>query len=339
MVDCTDGNRFREVKPGEFFRGYSSAAYMPAFADADAGPENGNDSSVLGVEPVPQRGHSKRLADKAAARRGHLATSASAAAADESDNIGGVAVSLDGSAVGFAHSSESVAPQGADGAAGQGDLPVQQSASGFQLLADFANGNAKVAAPTAEAACVALHAGVLPAQSAAIVSHERQLAQPQLQVASKHSMTSDATGACRSGREHMHAHASAPAAACELPERPDSTVQVPPPAHDAIAEQPKSPGRTEPAQQLQLPQGPGTAASAQPASPRRLTLRANRSRSPPQSPARRRGRATAAQQHNQQQQQQHMLKLKDFPPAAEFSRLMARHNQVRRTLPRRPRLL
>jgi len=323
VVDCTDGNRFREVKPGEFFRGYSSAAYLPAFADADEGMANGGGggaASMLAVEAVPQRGHSKRLADRAA-RRVDLAHDRSAAVECVVDASGAA-----GSPDGGANSLPGVAPQPAIAAAGQVNLR-SQTTSGFPLSALLADGNPKHASPTVAVGCMALHANALRDQSAAIVGHERHPAQPQLYNGLERSMTHEAAGACGPGCEHEHARAGAAATACELLGRPDSAAQVPSEARHTTAQQPKSPGRqAEAAQLLQLPLLSSTAAAAQPASPRRLALRGNRSPSPAQSPARRRGRATGSQQ---QQQQQHMLKLKDFPPAAEFSRLMARHNQVR----------
>ena len=319
VVDCTDGNRFREVKPGEFFRAYSSAAYLPAFANADEGLAHGGGSaaSVLAVEAVPQRAHSKRLADRAA-RRVDLGRDCSATVADCVVDVSGDAGSLGGGA----NSLPGVAPQHADEAAGQVNLQ-NQTASGCPLSAELAGGSPKLASPTVVAGCMALHAGD---QSAAIAGHKRHPAQPQLHAGSKRSTTCEAANVCGPGCEPMHARAGAPRLACELLGRPDSAAQVPPEAHHTSAQQLKSPARQpEVTQLLQLRQGPGTAAAQHPASPRRLALRDDRSCSPKQSPAGRRGRVTGSQQ----QQQQHMLKLKDFPPAAEFSKLMARHNQVR----------
>ncbi len=327
VVDCTDGNRFLEVKPGEFFRGYSSAAYLPAFVDAGEGLATGGGSaaSILAVEAVPQRGHSKRLADRAA-RRVDLAHDRGAAVAECVVDGSGDAGSLDGGA----NSSPGAAAQHAAEAAGQVGL-LKQTASGFPHSAELADGSQKPASLTVAVGCTALHAGALRDQSAAIAGYERHPAQPQLHAGSKRSTTCEAAGACGPGCEPMHVDAGAPATACELDGRPNSAVQVPPAAHHADVEQPMLSGRqTEAVPQLLLSPRPGPAAAALPASPRRLTLRGDRSCSPARSPARRRGRVAGPQK--QQQEQQHMLKLKDFPPAAEFSKLMARHNQVRHYL-------
>ena len=179
--------------------------------------------------------------------------------------------------------------------------------------------------------CMPPDAGVLRAQPAAMAGHDCQPGvQLQLCVGSKQPTALEAADACGPGCELMHARAGAPVTACELLlAQPDSAVQALSAAQHAGVEQPKSPARqADIAPQLQLPQGPGSTAAALPASPLRLALRGDRSRSTARSPARRRGPAAGSQQPRPQQ---HMLKLKDFPPAAEFSRLMARHNQVRRT--------
>ena len=360
VVDCTDGNRFREIKPGDFFRGYSNQAYLPVFADADDAPDAGDGGGDGDSEVLPQRAVSRRLAAKAVNHAG-LVSDASATAGHGHADVAKDAGSQRGRAGGWGSTAvDPVAQRCAGGATDSSaagiagasallrdgnsaqrnsstlpeprDPDSQHVATNSQQLADAgAVSQAAAACPAAgtvsrvwgqavnsslqsaaarvvsnivPVGCMALHAGIPETQSEASADQYRQASRPGLHLGSKEETASE----------------GAAAAGVDI-----STVQVPPDRLHENAVQPPSPAQSGEA--VQQPPSPGrlTAAAHPVSARRRRPDGGNLTHSPGYSPAPRRRRECGSSQ------QRHMLKLKDFPPAAEFSRLMARHNQVRRS--------
>ena len=308
VVDCSDGNRFREIAPFQFFHGYRDSAHLPKFADSGS-PADSDDEAAPACRLQTRRPAAKfaRLAD----------------GSDTAGDANGAASRSDVPAIEVAAVER--APAGVVSAACQeGRQPVQPQTSTIDGAHEKAGVDAPAPAPTiagSNGLAAAQSCGGLPKEAACLYSGT-ELGAPL------------AAGGCMPALAAQQmlrsAHAFASVAQAAEPwaaQRSDfACVTQGHPQAQACAQQPSvaESARCASWEPVHVSELPGLqaadlsrAASAAPAwSPGR---RDGLAQSPSRSPGRRRQHTSG---------QQHMLKLKDFPPSAEFNRVMGRHNQV-----------
>ena len=303
MVDCTDSNRFREISPGQFFNGYRDPAHLPKFADAGA--------PLDGDLAAPSRPRSRRLAAQLASLADGSGAGGGAGGVDSSSDVPVVDISAAERA--SAAKSKAV-EEGGPLAFGASQPQNSTQDCPHEAAGVHAPGSANRKADSSGKTAVQSLGHCPGTATCAESSPERQSAFIAVGCIAPHAATQPLQSA--------HAVATAAQTHTAVPQV-DQQVDT---AAVAMAQGEGAPDSDrEPEQTCEQPAGQAGGASraarAPPASsPRRKGVGSQSpSSSPARSPARRRARDGG----------QHMLKLKDFPPSAEFSRVMGRHNQVR----------